>query len=194
MYMYMDIYTYGYIDLRGGASPLSLSMNVCVGGVYTNICIHTQVRDLLCAPGDNEGKKFGIVAGEHGGMAVADLVRVPVTTSADIDKLMRYVRHILCIYTYIYIHIHIYLVRVPVTTSADIDKLMRASCVPVLYVWWVGPVCPSCVQYAPATAPPAAHTHGRGGDGDQHMHLHTPVRQAYTHKGTHTHTQAGGAA
>ena len=106
MYMYMDIYTYGYIDLRGGASPLSLSMNVCVGGVYTNICIHTQVRDLLCAPADNEGKKFGIVAGEHGGMAVADLVRVPVTTSADIDKLMRYVRHILCIYTYIYIHIH----------------------------------------------------------------------------------------
>ena len=112
---------------------------------------HTQVRDLLCAPGHNEGKKFGIVAGEHGGMAVADLVRVPVTT------------------------------------SADIDKLMRASCVPVLYVWWVGPVCPSCVQYAPATAPPAAHTHGRGGDGDQHVYLHTPLRQAYTHKGTLTH-------
>ena len=125
----MDIYTYGYTDLqRGGASPHSLSMKVCVlGGTYTNTCIYTQVRDLLCAPADNEGKKFGIVAGEHGGMAVADLVRVPVTTSADIDKLMRYIRHIL------YICIHTYLVRVPVTTSADIDKLMRSSCVPVLY-------------------------------------------------------------
>ena len=51
--------------------------------------MHTQVRDLLCAPAENEGKKFSIVAGEHGGMAVADLVRVPVANSADIDKLMR---------------------------------------------------------------------------------------------------------
>ena len=47
------------------------------------------VRDLLCPPGDLEGKKFNIVQGDNGMMAVAELTTVPVATHDDITRLMR---------------------------------------------------------------------------------------------------------
>ena len=48
-----------------------------------------SVRDLLCAPAELEGKKFNIVQGENGAMAVSDLSTVAVTTLKDITTLMR---------------------------------------------------------------------------------------------------------